>query len=83
MALNKPLKDEIVDQVLHFVSNALIVIFLSVTALPLWGCAAIALTYTLGREFAQHKTSMTCKEGCQRDIAFSFLGIAAGVLWVI
>ncbi len=82
--MNKPLRDEVIDQVAHFASNAAIVIvFVVAFSLPVWGSAMIAASYTLLREAWQHRESKTCKEGCQRDIVFSFLGIIFGAIVVL
>lgn len=81
--LNKPLQDEILDQALHFVSNAFIVMTLvHLLHINIGVSIAIAAIYTLGREAWQHRESKHCQEGCQRDIFFSFLGILAGS-WMV
>ena len=77
--LNKPLGEEVLDQALHFLSNAAIVMVLvHILHINLGGAVATAAAYTLLREAAQHRESKHCQEGCQRDIFFSFLGILAG-----
>jgi len=78
------LKDEVIDQVAHFVSNAAIVIVFAVAfSLPILGSCMLAASYTLLREAWQHRESRTCKEGCKRDILFSFLGIIFGAIVVL
>ena len=81
--LNKPLGEETLDQLLHFLSNAAIVIgTVHLLGFNVGGAVATAAAYTLLREAAQHKESKHCQEGCQRDIFFSFLGILCGA-WIV
>lgn len=81
--LNKPLSEEVLDQALHFLSNAFIVLaVVNFLGYNIGSAVFIAATYTLLREAYQHKESKHCQEGCQRDIFFSFLGILAGS-WMV
>ena len=74
--LNKPLKEEILDQALHVLSNFFIVVFLVFLGASLYTAVLISIAYTLGREVYQRLRGgnnwYDCKEGCQRDILFSF-----------
>lgn len=84
--LNKPLKEEILDQVLHVLSNFFIVTFLVFLGVSLYAAVITAIVYTFGREIYQRLRGghnwYDCKEGCQRDILFSLLGIISGIIYV-
>ena len=51
--LNKPLKEEILDQVLHVLSNFFIVTFLVFLGTSLYTSVLVAIGYTFGREIYQ------------------------------
>lgn len=84
--LNKPLQEEILDQVLHVLSNFFIVTFLVFLGTSLYTAVLAAIAYTFGREIYQRLRGgnnwYDCKEGCQRDILFSLLGIISGIIYV-
>lgn len=83
--LNKPLQEEILDQVLHVLSNFFIVTLLVFLGASLYAAAITAIVYTFGREIYQRLRGgnnwYDCKEGCQRDILFSLLGIISGIIY--
>lgn len=83
--LNKPLKEEILDQALHVLSNFFIVTYLVFLGASLYTAVLISIAYTLGREIYQRLRGgnnwYDCKEGCQRDILFSLLGTILGIIY--
>ena len=83
--LNKPLKEEILDQVLHVLSNFFIVTFLVFLGASLYDAVLTSIVYTFGREIYQRLRGgnnwYDCKEGCQRDNLFSLLGTILGIIY--
>ena len=84
--MKKPLKDEIRDQILHFVVGFFATVALA-SLMHIAIAAVLVALVAVGREIYQRVSKgnkwYACHSGCRLDLLFIALGVVAGSLTVI